>query len=113
MRIPKIRNDDLLLAAKVREIAFLHQQKARSLAFKSWLDGIEAHTSGDSPEVDTKNESSNQARAKVLTPEKRINFLMNWDAANPVENFALSAINELTSYARVILNSQIQKQLDS
>jgi len=113
MRMPKIRNEDLLLAAKVREIAFIHQQKARSLAFKSWLDDIEANTSGDSPEVDTKNDSGNQARAKVLTPEKRINFLMDWDVANPVENFAMSAIEELTSYARLILNSQIQKQLDS
>jgi hypothetical protein len=108
MRVPKIRTEDLLLAAKVREIAFLHQQKARSLAFKSWLDDIEANTSGDSPEVVTKNDSCSQARAKVFTPEKRINFLMDWDAANPVENFALSAIDELTSYARVILNSQIQ-----
>lgn len=108
MRMPKIRNEDLLLAAKVREIAFLHQQKARSLAFKSWLDDIEANTSGDSPEVDTKNDSTSQARAKVLTTEKRINFLVDWDAANPVENFALSAIDELTTYARVILNSKIQ-----
>jgi len=109
MRIPRIKNEDLLLAAKVREIAFLHQQKARSLAFKSWFDDIDTNTSGDSPEVDMKKGSGSQARAKALTPENRINFLMEWDAANPVENFAMSAIDELTSYARVMMNYQITK----
>jgi len=109
MRMPKIKNEDLLLAAKVREIAFLHQQKARSLAFKSWLDDLEGNTSDDSPDLDAKRDSDSQARAKVLTPEKRINFLMDWDAANPVENFAMSAIDELKSYARVLMNNQIQK----
>ncbi|MDT7515388.1 hypothetical protein [Rhodoferax mekongensis] len=93
---------ELLLAAKVREIAFLHQQRARSKAFKEWFDEIESSHNNKKQLFGTKKPDEAQQDSTCLTQDKRVDFLEEWDKKNPVENFVHHAISELSTYSHLI-----------